>query len=142
VAGTARTEDDAEVEDGVALSIGFHGGAIGSFSACASTRGAPSSRFELWGEHGTLRLEPDAAVYTRRAIDGVAAGRWTPILDAPGIDVRQIFVERFADAVRAGRSPDVTAADGLSVQSFVDAAYRSIQDGRPVSVAAGEPCAT
>jgi 2-desacetyl-2-hydroxyethyl bacteriochlorophyllide A dehydrogenase len=142
VAGTARTEDDAEVEDGVALSIGFHGGAIGSFSACASTRGAPSSRFELWGEHGTLRLEPDAAVYTRRAIDGVAAGRWTPILDEPGIDVRQIFVERFADAVRAGRSPDVTAADGLSVQSFIDAAYRSIQDGRPVSVAAGEPCAT
>jgi len=142
VTGAGRTEPDAEVEDGVALSVAFRGGAIGSFSASASTRGAPPNRFELWGDEGTLRVEPKPVVYTERAIDGVATGRWAPIADLPGVDVRRIFVERFAEAVRAGRPPDVTAADGLSVQAVIDAAYRSIEDGTPVHLETPELYAT
>ena len=134
VTGAGRTQPDAEVEDAVALSVAFRGGAIGSFSASASTRGAPPNRFELWGDEGTLCIEPNPVVYTERAIDGVATGRWTPLADLPGVDVRRIFVERFAEAVQTGRPPDVTAADGLSVQAVIDAAYRSIEGGAPVHV--------
>ena len=136
VAGVARTDEGAEVEDGVALSVGFDGGAIGSFSASASTRGAPRNRFELWGDVGTLRLSPDAAVYTQRAVDDVATGRWSPLDVEPETDVRRLFVERFADAVLAGRQPDVTADDAVAVQAFVDAAYRSIEERRPIDLRA------
>lgn len=139
VAGVARTPAGAEVEDGVALCVGFDGGAVGSFSASATTRGQPANRFELWGEVGTLRLSPDAAVYTERALDAVPTGRWAPLDVAAGLDLRRIFVERFADAILNGRPPDVTAADGLAVQVFVDAAYRAIEEGRPVHLAAHEP---
>jgi 2-desacetyl-2-hydroxyethyl bacteriochlorophyllide A dehydrogenase len=134
VAGAGRTDEGAEVEDAVALAVGFGGGAIGSFSGSASTRGAPATRFELWGELGTLRLEPDPAIYTERALDGVVAGRWSPLAaDAPD-DTRRVFVERFADAVLSGRPPEVTAADGLAVQAFLDAGYRAIEDGEPVTL--------
>lgn len=122
----------------MALSVGFHGGAIGSFSACSRTPGAPRNRFELWGDTGTLRLEPDPAVYTQCAIDGVATGRWSPLVADDGSSIRRIFVERFAGAVLAGRAPDVTAGDGLATQAFVDAAYRSIEEGRAVDVPTSE----
>ncbi|MFP5362552.1 MAG: Gfo/Idh/MocA family oxidoreductase [Thermoleophilia bacterium] len=139
VAGVARTPRGAEVEDGVALSVGFDGGAVGSFAASATTRGRPANRFELWGDVGTLRLSPDAAVYTERALDGIPTGRWAPLDVGAGVDLRRVFVERFVDALLSGRTPDVTAADGLAVQVFVDAAYRSIEAGRPVHLGAREP---
>lgn len=134
VSAIARTDDGAEVEDAVALSVGFAGGAIGALSASASTRGAPRNRFELWGEAGTLRLEPDPAVYTERALDGVPAGRWTAIAHDGAGDDRRIFVERFAAAVLAGRAPEIGPQDGLAAQAFVAAAYRSIEEGRPVTI--------
>jgi 2-desacetyl-2-hydroxyethyl bacteriochlorophyllide A dehydrogenase len=139
VTGIGRTDQGAEVEDAVALSVSWHEGAIGSLSASASTRGAPTNRFELWGEYGTVRLEPDAAAYTERALDGVTPGTWTPLALDESEDVRlhdrRLFVERFAQAIAAGRKPDVTAADGLAVQAFIDAAYRAISSGEPVAIA-------
>jgi predicted dehydrogenase len=52
--------------------------------------------------------------------------------------VRRLFLERFCDAVRAGRTPDVTAADGLAVQAFIDGAYRAIEEAQPVTLPTGE----
>ena len=133
VAGTSRTEPGSEVEDAVALAIGFGGGALGTFSGSASSRGTPGTLFELWGEMGSLRLEPSAAIYTERAVEGVEPARWTP-LSEEGADARTLFVEAFCDAVLAGRPPEVTGGDGLAVQQFVEAAYRSIEEDRPVSL--------
>jgi predicted dehydrogenase len=134
VAGGARADEGVEVEDAIGLSIGFQDGAIGTLTGSASTRGAPEPRFEIWGEHGTLRLAPEPAIYTDRAIDGVAAGRWCRL--APGVneDERRTFVDRFAQAIRDGRQPDVTAADALAVQAFVDAAYSAVATGARVEV--------
>jgi predicted dehydrogenase len=141
VTGVAQTEPGAQVEDGAALSIAFDGGAIGSFAASASTPGAPPNRFELWGDDGTLRLEPQPAVYTRRAVAGLAPGRWTPVTDAPA-DLRRSFVERFVEAVCTGRPPDVTADEALRVQALIDTAYRSIEEGRPVAPRRSGRCST
>ena len=138
VAGGARTDEGAEVEDAVALSVGFQGGAIGTFSGSASTRGAPDGRFEIWGDTGTLRLTPEPAIYTERALDGVAVGRWCRLAPEARTDERRVYVERFAQAIRDGRPPDVTPADALAVQTFVDAAYRAIETGQQVEVGARE----
>jgi predicted dehydrogenase len=134
VAGVARTAEGAEVEDAIALSVGFDGGAIGTFSGSASTRGAPESRFEVWGDSGTLILGPVPAIYTERSLEGVRAGEWAALTPDARDDERRVFVERFAEAVSQGRPPDVTADDALAVQAFVDAAYRAAQSGRPVAV--------
>jgi predicted dehydrogenase len=136
VAGSSRSDVGMDVEDSVALSVVFNDGAIGSISGSASTRGAPPNRFEVWGETGTLRLEPDAAVYTERAVDGVLPGRWTPLPTATVDETRRVFVERFATAILEGRPVDVAPRDGLAVQAFVDAAYRAIETGESVRVAA------
>ncbi|HEV2787170.1 MAG TPA: Gfo/Idh/MocA family oxidoreductase, partial [Solirubrobacteraceae bacterium] len=135
ITGVARTGEGADVEDAVALSVRFAGGAIGTFSGSASTRGAPASRFEAWGETGTLILGPEPAIYTERAIDGVPAGEWSLLAPHARDDERRVFVERFAAAVRGGRSPDVTAHDALAVQAFIDGAYGAIASGKPVQIA-------
>ena len=140
VSAVARTDDGAEVEDAVALTVAYDGGGTGSLAASAGTRGAPGSRFEVWGDTGTIQLEPEARVYTERAVPGVVTGRWNALPgEAPEADSRTAFVERFAAAVLAGERPDVTAADGLAVQAFVEAAYRSVQEGGPVRVETGPP---
>jgi predicted dehydrogenase len=134
VAGTARTEPGAEVEDAIALSVGFTGGAVATISGSASTRGGPPNRVELWGRDGTVRLEPKAEAYTERAVPGLPAGRWTP-LPVEAVDrTRRTFVEQFAAALARGAEPDVTPADGLAVQRFVDAAYRAVASGDAVSL--------
>ena len=85
---------------------------MATISGSSSTRGAPPNRVELWGEDGTVRLEPKAAAYTERAVDGLPAGRWTP-LPVEAVDRHAAaFVERFAAAIARGAEPDVTPADG------------------------------
>jgi predicted dehydrogenase len=136
VMAVARTDAGAEVEDAIVLTLDFGGGAIGTILGSASTRGNPPNRFELWGDAGTLRLEPEALIYTERAIDGLASGRWCALPVEPAVDPREVFVTRFAAAVLEGRLPDVTAADGLAVQTVVEAAYRSVEQGSAVSLRA------
>jgi predicted dehydrogenase len=134
VSAVANVLPGQEVEDGIAVSVRFENGAVGTFLGSASTRGAPSSRMELWGEHGTLQLEPEPCIYTERAVPGLLTGRWNA-LPKDHVDVRRVLVERFASAVLDQREPDVTAGDGLAVQAFVDAVYRSMRSGRPEAVA-------
>lgn len=133
VSAVARVLPGQEVEDQIAVSVRFEGGAVGTFLGSASTRGVPSSRLELWGEHGTLQLAPEPRIYTERAVPGLHTGHWNT-LPMDDVDVRTVFVERFAAAVLEQREPDVTAMDGLAVQAFVDAVYRSVISGRPEPV--------
>jgi predicted dehydrogenase len=130
VSAVARCAAGQEVEDEIAVSVRFAGGGVGTFFGSASTPGAPNSRFEVWGEHGTLQLEPEPRIYSERAVPGLLTGRWNA-LPTNHVDERTVFVERFAAAVLEQREPDVTALDGLAVQAFVDAVYRSVISGRP-----------
>ena len=135
VTALGRNDEGVEVEDSISIAVSFAGGGVGTMFGSASTPGAPSTTFEMWGDLGTIRLEPEASVFTERAIDGVTPGQWCALPADDGSDPRTIFVERFVDAVVQGREPDVSAADGLAVQAVVEAAYRSMDEGRPVTTA-------
>lgn len=133
VSAAARQEPGRQVEDEIAVSVRFEGGAVGTLLGSASTRGVPQSRFELWGDLGTLQLEPEARLYSERALPGLVTGRWNALpLDL--VDERTEYLERFAAAVLRRQAPDVTAIDGLAVQAVVDAVYRSMDSGRPALV--------
>jgi predicted dehydrogenase len=137
VSGVARTEPGAEVEESVALAAMLDSGGLATLSASAATRGAPPNRFELWGEYGTVRLEPDPAIYTERAISGLTPGRWTALAPGAVDESRRTLIERFAAAILSGGTPDVTPGDALAVQEFVAAAYRAIETGTPIAVDPG-----
>ena len=78
-------------------------------------------------------------MYTERAVGGIPTGAWCRLPGAPDVDARAVFFERFASAAAAGSTPEVSAADGLAVQAFVEAAYRSVAEGTPVAVEFPEP---
>jgi 2-desacetyl-2-hydroxyethyl bacteriochlorophyllide A dehydrogenase len=139
VLAVARSAEGSEVEDSIALTIEFAGGGLGSIFGSASTPGAPPSGFELWGDLGTLRLEPDPAIYSERTLGTAPAATWVALPTEPEVDPRTRFVERFAEAVASGRPVDVSAADGLAVQALVDAAYRSAESGDPEAVELPRP---
>ena len=122
-----------QVEDRIAVTVRFEGGAIGTLVGSASTRGVPETRLEIWGEHGTVDLGRNPRIYTESSVPGLRTGRWNA-LPVDELDERTVFVERFAAAVLEQRAPDVTATDGLAVQAFVDAVYRSVASGRPEAV--------
>ena len=42
---------------------------------------------------------------------------------------RAVYFSRLATALDRGDAPDVTAEDGLAVQAFIEAAYRSSESG-------------
>jgi 2-desacetyl-2-hydroxyethyl bacteriochlorophyllide A dehydrogenase len=134
VTACARYDAGAEIEDGIAIVAELTGGAVATIVASASTPGAPPNRFELWGDDGTICLEPVPEAYTKRAVAGMAPGQWHE-LPPSDPDTRAAFVERFAVAIHEGADPDVTVADSLAVQGFIEAAYRSVAQGRPVSLA-------
>lgn len=134
VAAVARTAPGQEVEEAIAATLTFTGGAVATVIGSSSTRGAPPSRLEIWGELGTLQLEPEARLWTERALPGVVPGRWNALPEDGQDDVRTAYVEHFAAAVLDGRPPDVSAQQALAVQAVVDAAYRSVASGRPEAV--------
>lgn len=129
----------AEVEDTVSLSLRYENGAVGSLFGCAALRGTRSGRTELhlWGPRGHLRVEPAARLYTLQPLEGVRTGRWESLGTSGGVDIRAVYLARFASAVAEGRPPDITGEDGLAVQAVIEAAYEAGWTGgvvRPADV--------
>lgn len=84
---------------------------------------------EVLGTAGALDMDAfrqHLSVYGRRE-EGV---RWPYF----GSDANAAMLEEFIAAVRADREPAITGIDGLRAVEIVDAAYRSIASGQPVTV--------
>jgi predicted dehydrogenase/NADPH:quinone reductase-like Zn-dependent oxidoreductase len=134
---TARSqtiEPSSEVEDAISVTVQYAGGALGSFVACAALRGAtPETQLRLWGSDGQIAVEPDPRVYTLRPVAGLRTNRWQTFEPLTQRDARAVYFSRLATALDCGRNPEVTASDGLAVQAFIEAAYRSSESGESVS---------
>ncbi len=131
---TQVEEPSDEVEDAVSLSVQYPNGALGSVFATAALRGSePRAELRLWGPDGHIAVEPDPLVYTLRALNGLRTNRWQTFGRLPAANIRAIFFSRLATALDRGEPPDITADDGLAVQAFIEAAYRSSESGQSVS---------
>lgn len=129
-----QVDSPGEVEDTVSIAVGYGNGAVGSVFGCTTARGIPgTTELHVWGREGYLVVESDPRVYTTRAVAGVRPGRWQALGPLPKTNIRAVFLSRFASALDRGVEPDVSPADGLAVQAFMEAAYRSIERGSAVS---------
>jgi predicted dehydrogenase len=133
VAHTQAEESTAEIEDAVSIAARYSNGAIGSILGATAVRGATTTELRLWGPDGQLAIEPVPLVYTLRVVDGLRTGRWQSLVPAKdGTNSRAVYFERLATAIGSGLEPEVTGEDGLAVQAFIEAAYRSAAEGESV----------
>ncbi len=126
------TDEQREVEDSISIGVTFAGGAVGSFTGWAAVRGTDSAELRVWGRDGHVVLEPEARIYTLRAIDGLRTGRWQALSRRGGAIGRAVYLSRLATAIDQGRPVDVPARDGLAVQAVIEAGYRSAAKGEVV----------
>lgn len=135
-AATGLVDGPAEVEDTISLTVRYENGGVGTVFGCAALRGNRNGPVELhlWGRDGHLSVEPEAQLYTLRALDGFRPARWQSLATAPDRDIRAAYFSRFATAIDRGDEPDVTAEDGLAVQALIEAAYRSSEQREGVEV--------
>ena len=125
--------DQAEVETGGLVMLTFEGGAFATIDCSWSkppyypTWGGLS--LELVGERGLLTVDAFKQVMTvyRHTHQRPTYGYW-------GSDANQAMVNEFITAVAQRRSPLVTGTDGLRAVEIVDAAYRSVASGQPISL--------
>ncbi len=126
---------DAEVEDTVSVSIAYEDGAIGTLAASSGRRGmgGGGSDIQLWGSEGQILMQDTLRLYSERRVGGLRPGRWHVIEPGPRQNTRAVYVSRFATALARGEEPDVTSEDGVAVQAFIEAVYRSMALGTRVA---------
>jgi len=124
----------AEVEDSVSMSYRYATGAIGTLEATTGLVGPDTYEQSIRGDEGQLVVAPVLRFWSRRTVDGYEAGRWHAVRDLPRAAERRHFFEAFADAVLDGRPVPVSAPEARAVQATIEAAYRSAEERRTVSV--------
>ena len=127
-------------DDEASLLMQFHDseltdGATATVSISLVEAGEPLHRFEVFGEHGALRVEGDGELWRSE----VGEGKWKKVEVvqgslAPGMNDNgwargfTIFSQKIVDALRDGRTMvdgAATFADGYRTQLVLDAARRS-----------------
>jgi 2-desacetyl-2-hydroxyethyl bacteriochlorophyllide A dehydrogenase len=129
---TAARDPESEVEDTITISARLANGALVSVIGSTEARGSQFTQLRLWGSSGQLAVDRDPRFYTLRTVDGLRTTRWQRFGRLPAVDIRAIYVSRFATALAHGAPPDVTVREALAVQAFMEAAYQSSESGRPV----------
>lgn len=141
VQGWARQSLYAE-PDAFTLLMRFQSGLIASLTSVAHASWLfPSERIEVYGDHASVVTEE-----LERA--AFSAG---PRVEVEAIDCAAMPFEQkwgyaaedrwFIDAALGERGPAVTALDGYRATELVDACYRVVRDGRPVTLPLPEPAA-
>ena len=124
----------AEVEDTVSAAVTYENGAIGTLAASSGRRGmgGGGADLQLWGSDGQILMQDTLRFYSERRIGGFRSGRWHVLEPGARRNTRAVFVSRFATALATGSQPDVTPDDGVAVQAFIEAVYRSMEVGSRV----------
>jgi predicted dehydrogenase len=122
------------VEDLISLTLRYDNGAIGSLLAASCAPGGESTGDRIYGTEGQIVFgRGGMRVYTTRDVEGLTRDAWTE-LSFPDVDVRQVFIERFAEAVLEGRAPDISGEQGRKTLEVIYAAYRSGELHQPVTL--------
>ncbi len=139
--GTFASPPEVEVEDFLAATVRYRGGAIGTIQAGSAIRGRvpglPGGT-RIYGTKGQLVLGRPAQVFVTEARPdlGLAAGDWQEIKLEEGAarGERSQIVEQFAHAVREHRRPPVSGEDGRAALELIVACYRAGETGQPVTL--------
>jgi predicted dehydrogenase len=115
-----------DVEADAQLLLRLDNGAIGTAHASWSSRPGPDHQLTVVGTDGTLHLDSRTPL-TLTTLDGNRERIELP--EAVSSPLRELLA-----AVRGERAPTLTAADGRAAVAVVDAAYRSADEHRAVSV--------
>ncbi len=131
--GTNHPKSGADFPEAVIVSIEFANGAIGSLhSSSISSLGMYGGRVDC--ERGALHFPAiwgdDAGIHVKR-------GEETDFIPAVDIAVETPVTHElrvFFEALTSGRPPPVTGADGRAAVAIAEAAYASIEQGRPIGL--------
>ena len=143
---SARTRD----EDTAVLTMRFDNGVIGQSEDSWSLAGAMDSRFEVFGTKGRIvvdnlhrqPLQVQSEVGYSYGGGPPESGRgWTFPLPLPGdiIDGQLAMLEHFVACIGGAEVCRSTGEDGMAVLRVVEAAYRSLRNGRAELVQDGGP---
>lgn len=134
VQAATASHQSGEVEDTISVTVRYANGAIGSIFGSTTVRGTTwAPELELWGSDGHVVVgSHHLQAWSLRALDGLRASCWHEFDHLPDVNMRAVFLSRFATAVHLGEQPEVGGADALAVQAFIEAAYRSSELGQLV----------
>jgi UDP-N-acetyl-2-amino-2-deoxyglucuronate dehydrogenase len=137
VGRTATQTHRMEAEDLALGLVTFANGALGSIMASTSIRPGFLPTLDLYGEHGSIKLE--GAAVTHWTVPGVempsAAGPASAGTQGPALASHEHHRAQLADvleALESGRAPAVTGEDGLRAVELVEGVYRSAASGGAV----------
>jgi len=123
-----------DVNDSVAMSVEFAGGALGVIHASRLATGKRNDLdLTVHGDLGALRLWSDERTSTLEACLGpdIETQTWRPV-DCPAVPR---IGERFALALLSGVNGDPDFRRGAQMQRLIDLAFASDAEGRALSVA-------
>ncbi|MCZ2108337.1 MAG: Gfo/Idh/MocA family oxidoreductase [Dehalococcoidia bacterium] len=124
--GTATVD----IPDTVTVTGELANGAHFTYRVSSVAAGAPDNGINIFGATGTIRWLPgDTATMARHGEP------FTPIDPDPGTDRGWRVEADFVDSVRNGTPIRLTSfEDGVRYMRFVDAAWRSINEGRTIEI--------
>ena len=131
----ATLSSPGDVEDVISVTSRWGDRAVGSISASSIMRGADVGEERLWGTKGTMILHNGGlSVYSTRPVDGKRPGLLHHYTRFKSLSWTAEWVRRFVEAVRAEREPEISFKAGWENVAFIETAYRSLQERRPLEV--------
>lgn len=107
-------------EDAYAILLRFRGGGLGVVSLVATARHERRDLVEIYGDEGTVRLDPEYRLWWGR--NGEDLQSEGPLSNSSTDAFRRLALKFWA-AIREGGPPDPSLEEGLRVQSVFDAAH-------------------
>ena len=126
--------------DGFIVVLNFANGVIASLTSVAHTSWLfPYERVEIYGEHKCVVTEElERAAFSpgmREQVEAIDCFQM-PFAQKWGYVAEDRL---FIDAVLGERPPAVTAEDGYRATELVEACYRAVREGRPITLPLPEP---
>jgi len=131
----ATLASGVEVEDIISVSFRMTNGAVGNVSGSSIMRGMNDDTQYIWGSNGSMRID-DGGIefYSTRPALGRRPGRNHRLRKFASVSWTIEWIKDFVAAIRNDREPEVGTPQAWSNLAFIQAAYESLDQGRPVSV--------